>query len=130
MADTEAGMEAGPITADFVMPPAPSIPPEQALRLLRRHYGLQGRARPLDSERDRIFHIVVEDGRDYLLRLANPAETPEVSSLQTAVLAHIATRAPGLPVQRILPPERIPEVAALTRTASVRCAPRSRGRRC
>jgi Ser/Thr protein kinase RdoA (MazF antagonist) len=107
MADTEAGMEAGPITADFVMPPAPSIPPEQALRLLRRHYGLQGRARPLDSERDRIFHIMVEDGvedgRDYLLRLANPAETPEVSSLQTAVLAHIATRAPGLPVQRILP---------------------------
>ena len=103
MADTEAGAEAGPITADFVMPPAPSIPPELALWLLRRHYGLQGRARPLDSERDRIFHIMAEDGQNCLLRLANPAETAEVSNLQTAVLAHIATRAPGLPVQRILP---------------------------
>jgi 4-aminobutyrate aminotransferase-like enzyme/Ser/Thr protein kinase RdoA (MazF antagonist) len=65
----------------------------------RRVFGIDGRASPLDSERDRNFLIESDQGA-FALKFANPAEGPEVLALQAGGLDHIARVDPGLPVPR------------------------------
>ena len=55
----------------------------------------------LDSERDQNFRLRTTDGRDYVLKIANPAEERSVTNLQTEVLRHVASRDPSLPIPRI-----------------------------
>jgi Ser/Thr protein kinase RdoA (MazF antagonist) len=43
------------------------------------------------------------DGRDYVLKIANPAEDRAVTNLQTEALRHLAASDPSLPVPRVFP---------------------------
>jgi len=83
--------------------PAPDVSPEQAADLVREHFALTGSATPLDSERDRNFRYTADDGRRFVLKLSNAAESPAVLDFQARALAHIAHVAPELPVPRIEP---------------------------
>ena len=74
-----------------------------AQKLAAEHYGLPATAHRLDSERDQNFRLTTLDGREYVLKIANPAEDRAVTNLQTKALLHLAAADPGLPVPRIFP---------------------------
>ncbi|MGF6307087.1 hydroxylysine kinase [Bradyrhizobium sp. i1.8.4] len=75
----------------------------QAQKLARKYYGLSAEIRRLDSERDQNFRLRTQDGPEYVLKIANPAEDRAVTNLQTEALRHIADRDPLLPIPRIIP---------------------------
>lgn len=82
--------------------PPPVFSPAEAEGLARNYFGVNGKASVLTSERDANFRIRCGD-TSYVLKVANPAEAPEVTNLQTMALLHIAALDPGLGVQRVLP---------------------------
>lgn len=86
---------------DVMTLPAPAIGPETALEVARA-WGLAGTATPQSGERDRNFRIDTADGRQFLLKFANPAEDAGFRALQVATLGHLAAADPGLPVPRVV----------------------------
>jgi len=81
----------------------PELSPEAAERIAAEWFGIAASARPLGSERDQNLRLRGRDGRDYVLKIANPAEDPAVIDLQTRALLHVAACDPTLPVPRVLP---------------------------
>ncbi|MFT4066664.1 phosphotransferase [Paraburkholderia sp.] len=81
---------------------AEDISLENVTRCVAEHYGIDGTASMLTSERDRNFRIVANDGRGYVLKVGNPAEDPLVADFQTSALLHIEKEAPSLPVPRVV----------------------------
>jgi hydroxylysine kinase len=106
------------------------MPEGQAAEIARQYYGVQASARRLPSEHDDTFRLALNDGSARFLRVSPsdpalagsvpagsvpagnvpagnvpagnvPAGTAEVSFL-TAILLHLASAAPHLPVQRIV----------------------------
>ena len=82
---------------------ASAIPESLAQTLAAEHYGLPVTAHRLDSEREQNFRLRALDGREYVLKIANPAEDRAVTNLQTEALRHLAAADPGLPVPRVFP---------------------------
>ena len=85
------------------MNPSLTVPPpilglDHAAILAAQHFGLTGTLTQLTSERDLNFRLTTPDA-SYVLKLANPAEPPEVTNFQTQALLHLATT--NLPVPRI-----------------------------
>ncbi len=81
---------------------ASPITEQQAEQLAAEHYGLRPIARRLSSERDQNF-LIQADGRDFVLKIANPAEAPAVTRLQTQALLHLSAAEPDLPIPRVFP---------------------------
>ena len=81
---------------------AAPISAEAAAVLADQMFGLRGEAHPLTSERDQNFRLVAEDGAEFVLKIANPAEDPAVVEFQTQALHHIQRRDPTLPVPRVV----------------------------
>lgn len=79
--------------------PAASLP--DAERLAREHFGLEGRASPLPSDRDLNFRIYGDQGAA-VLKLVNADEPTDALGLQERALEAVA-RALGDAVPRILP---------------------------
>ena len=82
--------------------PPPQLGADRLLALLRTHWGLEGRLAPLTSERD-LNHRLDTGAGSYVVKLANPAEPPEMTDFQTAALLHVAAADPGLPTPRVIP---------------------------
>jgi Ser/Thr protein kinase RdoA (MazF antagonist) len=82
---------------------ASAIPESRAQELAAKYYGLPVTAHRLNSERDDNFRLRTLDGREYVLKIANPAEDRAVTNLQTEALLHLAVADPGLPIPRIFP---------------------------
>jgi hypothetical protein len=80
---------------------ASAISEMRAERLAAEHYGLEVAAHRLDSECDQNFRLTTPDGRDHVLKIANPAEDRAVTNLQTGALLHLAAADPSLPIRRI-----------------------------
>lgn len=80
---------------------ASAVPEALAQRLAAEHYGLIAAVHRLDSERDQNFRLRALSGREYVLKIANPAEDRAVTNLQTEALLHLAAADPDLPVPRI-----------------------------
>ncbi|WP_050628965.1 phosphotransferase [Bradyrhizobium viridifuturi] len=74
----------------------------QAQTLVGEYYGLSPDIRRLDSERDQNFRLRTQDGREYVLKIANPTEDRAVTNLQTEALRHVAVRDRLLPIPRII----------------------------
>jgi Ser/Thr protein kinase RdoA (MazF antagonist) len=87
--------------ATMVAPSRP-VPLEQVLALVRQHYGFAPQAARLTGERDENFRLTADDGTEYVLKIANPAENAAETDLQTAALLHIEQTAPALPCPRVL----------------------------
>jgi 4-aminobutyrate aminotransferase-like enzyme/Ser/Thr protein kinase RdoA (MazF antagonist) len=75
----------------------------QAERLARDTWGLLGTARALPSERDCNFHLSTADGREFVLKILDPAAGPGAGDCQLQVLQHLAGQDPSLPVPRPVP---------------------------
>jgi hydroxylysine kinase len=82
---------------------ASSLPESLAKQLAAEHYGLTVAVHRLDSERDQNFRLRTPDGREYVLKIANPSEDRAVTNLQTEALVKLAAADPDLPVPRIFP---------------------------
>jgi hydroxylysine kinase len=83
---------------------APSRPMsiERVLALVSQRYGFEALATRLTGERDENFRLTAHDGAEYILKIANPAENPAETDLQTAALLHLAKTDPALPCPRVL----------------------------
>jgi Ser/Thr protein kinase RdoA (MazF antagonist) len=80
---------------------APVFSAAQAEGIARRAFEIRASAHPLASERDQNFHLRAEDGSEWVLKIANPAEDPAILDMQTRALLHIARVDPTLPVPRV-----------------------------
>jgi Ser/Thr protein kinase RdoA (MazF antagonist) len=80
---------------------APQATEEDAHRIAAEAFGIAAEVRLLTSERDKNFHLRASNGSEFVLKVANAAEDPDVSNLQTMALRHLASHDPGLPVPRV-----------------------------
>ncbi|WP_213774556.1 phosphotransferase [Bradyrhizobium sp. dw_78] len=79
------------------------ISDQEAIALVRSHYGLDGSVTRFATEKDDTFCFTDRQRHRYTLKVANPAEPPNEIAFQIAVLRHIATVNPSLPVPRAIP---------------------------
>ncbi len=94
--------EVSAFMATMVAPPQP-VGLEGAAALLRERYGLTPASMArLTGERDENFRLSAADGAEYVLKIANPAEHPAESDLQTAALLHLERADPELPLPRVV----------------------------
>lgn len=68
--------------------PAPT--PADARALAARHWGLEGEARELPSERDRVFEIAAPGGDRAVLKVSNALERADTLDLQAALIGALA----------------------------------------
>jgi 4-aminobutyrate aminotransferase-like enzyme/Ser/Thr protein kinase RdoA (MazF antagonist) len=90
-------------SVDVLASKAPALSTADAERIAGDVFGVHAAARPLASERDQNFHLRAENGREFVLKIANPSEDPAVVDFQTRALLHIAACDPALPVPRVIP---------------------------
>jgi 4-aminobutyrate aminotransferase-like enzyme/Ser/Thr protein kinase RdoA (MazF antagonist) len=80
----------------------PPVAAEDAERLALEVYGISARTIALPGERDRNFHLIAADGREYVLKFVDRSADATILDCQTAVLRHLAEQAPAIPVPRII----------------------------
>jgi Ser/Thr protein kinase RdoA (MazF antagonist) len=68
----------------------PAFSPEAAVAVLRERYGLTAAVSALVSERDQNFRVRAENGKQFVLKIANAAEAAEVTDFQVQALLHVA----------------------------------------
>lgn len=91
-----------PIFATMTVP-ADDVSAEEAAAVALGHWGIAATAKLLTGERDRNFHLTAADGREYVLKFANPAEPVEVTDLQVKALQHVARTDPQFNIPRMIP---------------------------
>jgi len=91
-----------PQTTSVLEAKAPAFSIAEAEEFAKRLFGVGGSARALVSERDQNFHLRSDESREYVLKIANPAEDPAVLDFQTQALLHIARVNPELPVPHLV----------------------------
>ena len=74
-----------------------------AERVALEHFGLRSVATRLIGERDEIFRIDAAGGATYVLKIAHASEDATITNLVTSAMLHIATAAPDMPVERLVP---------------------------
>jgi Ser/Thr protein kinase RdoA (MazF antagonist) len=82
--------------------PAPEVSSEDASKLLDDRYGLTGQLKRLTSERDQNFLLAANDGRYYVLKIANPAESAAITDFQVSALEHIRRTEETFPAPRMV----------------------------
>lgn len=93
--------DVGDFLATMVAPSRP-VAIARALALVRERYGFEPEAARLTGERDENFRLGAPGGAQYVLKIANPAESPAETDFQTAALLHIEKADPALPCPRVL----------------------------
>ena len=69
---------------------APTFSDAEAIAVLKERYGFDATVGTLVSERDQNFRVSTASGEQYVLKIANAAEAPEVTDFQVQALLHIA----------------------------------------
>jgi Ser/Thr protein kinase RdoA (MazF antagonist) len=87
------------IFASMAMVP-PAVSAEAAEAIARTHWGIDARAAPIRGERDRNFHLRAVDGREFVLRIANPMEDAAFRHMQIDALRHLERAVLGFAVPR------------------------------
>ena len=89
--------------SDVFSAASPALTLEEASRVSREAFGIDGPLEELGGERDQNFRVqdASGDGRSYVLKIANSAEDPSVLDLQRAALSHLAVHAPELSVPSV-----------------------------
>lgn len=84
----------------------PRLGDDEIRQILREHYSLEADLKPLISERDQNFRLRCDDGRQFILKIANAAEDPVATDFQVQALIHLesyqATHDCPINVPRIL----------------------------
>jgi 4-aminobutyrate aminotransferase-like enzyme/Ser/Thr protein kinase RdoA (MazF antagonist) len=68
----------------------PQFNEADAERIAREHFGFDGTATPLTSERDQNFRITCADGSRIVLKIANATESKDILSAQQQALVHLS----------------------------------------
>jgi 4-aminobutyrate aminotransferase-like enzyme/Ser/Thr protein kinase RdoA (MazF antagonist) len=84
-------------TSDSLLRESPTLSLETAAELARTHFGIDGRASPLPSERDQNFLIVAGGEHSAVLKVASAAEDRGILEAQQAALAHLADKVATTP---------------------------------
>ncbi len=71
----------------------PRFSAAEASSLIRELYGRSGPLLELPSERDQNFHFHDDRGGEFVLKISNSTENPEVLDLQNAAIAHLRREA-------------------------------------
>jgi hydroxylysine kinase len=101
------------------------VPIERAVALVRERYGFEAAAVRLTGERDENFRLTAKDGREYVFKVANSAESAAVTDLTIAALLHLETADASFPCPRVMrelrgaPHIRFADEAGIERTARV-----------
>jgi len=80
----------------------PQLDEEKVRQAAREHFSLNGEFRPLLSERDQNFDIQCDDGRRFVMRIANIGDSDDIIDFQASALQHLAEMNPTLPVPKVL----------------------------
>ncbi len=96
-------MSQGPLDPAQLRFDPPSVPLDHVADVLAEHWGLSGRLRPLDGERDQNTRVTTDDGRDFVLKIASPSEDPLVADFQCAALRHVAAADSGIGIPLVVP---------------------------
>ena len=75
---------------------------KEAARLGRELYGLDATAKSLPGEYDDNFHLISSDGREFVLKVMHPARERLFIDLQCRALQHLAKRAAGILLPRVI----------------------------
>ena len=78
------------IIMSVISSPPSRFSASEAQQLAKTLYGFEVSVKVLDSERDQNFYLNREDGKEFVLKISNPAEDDELIKLQVASLKHIA----------------------------------------
>ena len=78
---------------DVVASGPPAFTLQQAVDTARDHYELNVTAAVLVSERDQNFRLTSDNGKQYVLKIANALEDPVVTDFQIQALLHIQAKA-------------------------------------
>ena len=78
---------------DVVASEPPAFTLQQAVDIARGHYGLDVTAAVLVSERDQNFRLASDNGKRYVLKIANALEDPVVTDFQLQALLHMQAKA-------------------------------------
>ena len=81
----------------------PHVSAAQAVEISRKHFGIEGTALPMASERDHNFRVTTAGGKSYVLKISHPEESVQVVDFQIRALEHIARADPWLPVPAVVP---------------------------
>jgi len=84
----------------FTSPP-PAVSTAEAESIANEMYGLVGKATSLNAERDANF-LVETAFEKFVLKISNAAESKARTDLNNAVLSHLESHSPGLPVPRLV----------------------------
>jgi len=80
---------------------APALSIQEAEAFVLAAFDMVASARPLASERDQNFGLLADDGSEWVLKIANPAEDPALLEMQIEALLHIARVDPSLAIPRV-----------------------------
>ena len=101
MPDKQKPMYESKLFASLTTAP-PGLSTAEAEEIVHREFGIRGEADPLSSERDQNFRLRTPEGEQFVLHIANPADSPAIIDLQAQALLHIEAVAPALPVPRVI----------------------------
>jgi Ser/Thr protein kinase RdoA (MazF antagonist) len=76
---------------------------EEALLLVRAHFGLTATATRFATEKDDTFRIDTTDRRSFVFKVASPSEDPTEIALQCALMQHVSVANPRIPVPHLVP---------------------------
>lgn len=82
--------------------PAPQFAEQEIRQLLREQYGLEGDLKSLVSERDQNIWVTTSTGQQFVLKIANATEDPDVTDFQIKALIHMRGSAGGINVPKII----------------------------
>ena len=83
--------------------PCARLSASHARAIARDLYGIEAGATRFATEKDDTFRLDATDGRQYVLKIAHPSEPYEELDFQVAILRHLESVAPSLPVPRSFP---------------------------
>jgi Ser/Thr protein kinase RdoA (MazF antagonist) len=91
-----------PLVDDTLDAPFVPLDADAARAIAAQRYGLEVRdARRFDTERDDTFRLTTADAT-YVLKVANPADDPELIAMQGLALQHVEQVDPEVPVPRVV----------------------------
>jgi 4-aminobutyrate aminotransferase-like enzyme/Ser/Thr protein kinase RdoA (MazF antagonist) len=88
--------------ADPLEEPMPQFDPATLQSQLRVHWGVSGELARLYGERDLNLAVRADDGRRYVLKVHNPAETADVLAMRSGAMAHVRRVDATLPVPELI----------------------------
>lgn len=85
----------------FLIANSPAFSLSFATNLAQEHFDLSGELTQLYSERDQNFRVAGAASGEWVLKISNAAEDPDLVAAQIAALEFLARNAPDLPLPRV-----------------------------